>query len=154
MKYTDYYVSRWLHAEDLPSSGINITITKIFNESVGRPTMKEDKPIISSAELDQDWIPNKRQWRALWQLLGGNDKSTWIDAERMFVGKRVKLIPVMYNDKGDLTIRVEPADALKRQLPSRMHESAPDVMRSSLDDDDERRETANISNNGGDELQC
>jgi hypothetical protein len=113
MKRTDHYTSRWLKAADLSPEGDNLTITQFITEKVGQS--EEPKPVMSFAELEKDWILNKRQWDAVWELLGDDtDTDAWI-------GKRIKLVPIKVETKDGLknTIRIESADPPKKQTLSR-----------------------------------
>lgn len=101
MKIGQAFPSKYLGAADIGDEDMELTITEVVTESVGRGDDQEDKPVVYFKGTKKGFVLNKTNAAAITMVCGSDDTDDWegkkitlYATETEFAGKTVDCIRV------------------------------------------------------------
>lgn len=110
MKVNDAYPSKFLTAEDLDGSDVNVTIDDVQLEEIGQGADKQKKLVLSFRGKKKGLVVNKTNANTISKVLASDDTDDWI-------GQTITIGPREVEFKGEMvwSIRV----SLKKPGPKK-----------------------------------
>ena len=110
MTRKDAFPSSWINATNVDPEGEELTIREVTHEKVGKE--KEKLPVIRFDERDDRFVCRITKWDSIVELTGEENSDNW-------VGKRIKLVRVRVECRGEMRDGVRIQAAKPRLSPKR-----------------------------------
>lgn len=98
MKRSEVFPSAFLKAQDIPSTGVVVTIKSGEMETLGQGKDAEEKFVLSFNETTKKLVVNSTNWKTI-EKLHGEDSDTW-------VGKPITLVAREVDFQGETTVAI------------------------------------------------